>query len=76
MKQKTMQEVFHTLRPDGEVHVVDFEKPQTKGILPHLFSEVGFEDIRQIGQYNAFVDTLQSYYARKYVTTKLGFVVI
>jgi len=88
MKQKTLKELFRTLRSGGEVHIVDFEKPQNllmrvaffpvqlfdgfettsdhvKGIMPDLFWETGFEQIRETGKFTTLLGTLRSYYACK-----------
>lgn len=46
MKRKTLEELFRTLRPGGEIHIIDFEKPQNLwmriAFLPIQFLD-GFE---------------------------------
>ncbi|EOP98692.1 class I SAM-dependent methyltransferase [Bacillus cereus] len=46
MKRKTLEELFRTLRPGGEIHIIDFEKPQNLwmrlAFLPVQFLD-GFE---------------------------------
>jgi len=50
MKRKTLQELLRTLRPGGEVHIIDFEKPQ------NLFMRIAFLSVQLLDGFETTSD--------------------
>ncbi len=80
-----LREILRVLKPNGELHVVDFGKPKSsfmylislimrrleetsdniKGLLPTMFRDVGFEQVKENTQYMTIFGSLSLYQARK-----------
>ena len=63
-KRLALAEVFRVLQPDGELHIADFRKPNKS--LPTMFSEVGFEEVKEYAKYRTLFGTLSLWQARRH----------
>lgn len=62
-KRRALVEVFRVLRPDGELHLADFSKPNAS--LPEMFREAGFERIEESAKYKTLLGALSLWRAKR-----------
>ena len=55
-KQRTLAEIYRVLKPNGELHVADFRRPN-KSLMP-MFRETGFEQVEEYAKYRTIFGTL------------------
>jgi len=65
MKRKTLEELFRTLRPGGEVHIIDFEKPQ------NLWMRIAFLPIQLLDGFETTKDHVKGVFPSLF--RKIGF---